>query len=273
MFSYVGLRLTPRPWHPACRAIKEDLNAVLAPVVARALDLSPSSCVVTVRRRIHKRTHHHHTRTHHLVATYTTHTDSHAHTHMCTHTRERERTPTPTHAPHANPLRAAWQASLLNHYPASHGYIPWHWDEVRAHGDARIVASVSLGGWCARRRGPPLMRWPVAMGVRAWLRCRLLDGWKLGQPGRRACLVVPAAGVSRSSLVDWSGVLACPRVCFPVLNAFCVTRAPHKVRGSCLGFVGGRAGGRFGLGNGGGGGRGHSPATAPHRAQARGASN
>eukprot|EP00656_Telonema_subtile_P006132 TRINITY_DN12815_c0_g2_i2.p1 TRINITY_DN12815_c0_g2~~TRINITY_DN12815_c0_g2_i2.p1 ORF type:complete len:228 (-),score=28.38 TRINITY_DN12815_c0_g2_i2:259-942(-) len=37
-------------------------------------------------------------------------------------------------------------ASLCNLYPQGEGQIAWHSDEVRAHGRARIVASVSLGG-------------------------------------------------------------------------------------------------------------------------------
>ena len=37
-------------------------------------------------------------------------------------------------------------ASLVNHYPRGDGLIPWHWDEVRAHGPAKMVCSVSLGG-------------------------------------------------------------------------------------------------------------------------------
>ena len=34
---------------------------------------------------------------------------------------------------------------LANDYPAGKGSIPWHSDEVRAHGDLRAVASLSLG--------------------------------------------------------------------------------------------------------------------------------
>ena len=36
-------------------------------------------------------------------------------------------------------------ACLANHYREGHGSIPWHYDEVRAHGDARLVAALSLG--------------------------------------------------------------------------------------------------------------------------------
>ena len=45
---------------------------------------------------------------------------------------------------------------LLNNYPSGNGCIPWHWDEVRAHGEARIVATLSFGGprvFRMRRRG------------------------------------------------------------------------------------------------------------------------
>ena len=37
-------------------------------------------------------------------------------------------------------------ACLANHYPKGQGHIPWHYDEVRAHGPDKIVVSVSLGG-------------------------------------------------------------------------------------------------------------------------------
>lgn len=37
-------------------------------------------------------------------------------------------------------------ACLVNLYEDGTGYIPWHYDEVRAHGDSKIVASLSLGG-------------------------------------------------------------------------------------------------------------------------------
>ena len=35
---------------------------------------------------------------------------------------------------------------LANHYPQNEGRICWHCDEVRAHGDANLVVSLSLGG-------------------------------------------------------------------------------------------------------------------------------
>lgn len=37
-------------------------------------------------------------------------------------------------------------ACLVNHYPQGRGHIPWHYDEVRAHGTQNLVASLSLGG-------------------------------------------------------------------------------------------------------------------------------
>jgi alkylated DNA repair dioxygenase AlkB len=37
-------------------------------------------------------------------------------------------------------------ACLLNLYPPGQGFIPWHYDEVRAHGTETIVAALSLGG-------------------------------------------------------------------------------------------------------------------------------
>mmetsp|Transcript_11387 Transcript_11387/g.23338 ORF Transcript_11387/g.23338 Transcript_11387/m.23338 type:complete len:251 (-) Transcript_11387:265-1017(-) len=45
-------------------------------------------------------------------------------------------------SPPRNPLTAC----LANLYPAGQGHIPWHCDEIRAHGDAALVASLSLGG-------------------------------------------------------------------------------------------------------------------------------
>ena len=51
---------------------------------------------------------------------------------------------------------------LLNNYRASEGSIPWHWDEVRAHGEKKVIATLSLGGrriFRMRRRGlstPPM---------------------------------------------------------------------------------------------------------------------
>ena len=47
-------------------------------------------------------------------------------------------------------------ACLLNNYPAGCGSIPWHHDEVRAHGAARTVATLSLGAareFRLRRKG------------------------------------------------------------------------------------------------------------------------
>ena len=50
---------------------------------------------------------------------------------------------------------------LLNNYPAGEGSIPWHWDEVRAHGEPRLIATLSLGGtrvFRMRRRGEALAK-------------------------------------------------------------------------------------------------------------------
>jgi alkylated DNA repair dioxygenase AlkB len=74
VFTYVGLRLEPKPWHPIVLALKNQ--------VAKACHLDP--CLLT--------------------------------------------------------------ACLINLYPSGEGYIPWHYDEIRAHGDSKIVASLSLGG-------------------------------------------------------------------------------------------------------------------------------
>ncbi|CAJ1935057.1 unnamed protein product [Cylindrotheca closterium] len=37
-------------------------------------------------------------------------------------------------------------ACLVNLYPQNKGFIPWHSDEIRAHGKDKVVASLSLGG-------------------------------------------------------------------------------------------------------------------------------
>lgn len=37
-------------------------------------------------------------------------------------------------------------ACLINYYKSNEGFIPWHYDEVRAHGESKVVASLSLGG-------------------------------------------------------------------------------------------------------------------------------
>ena len=37
-------------------------------------------------------------------------------------------------------------STLINRYLEAEGEIAWHFDEVRAHGPAKVVASVSLGG-------------------------------------------------------------------------------------------------------------------------------
>lgn len=56
----------------------------------------------------------------------------------------------------------AFTACLANHYPRHDGLIPWHHDEVRAHGEAKLVLALSLGGtrrMLLRRRDagvPPL---------------------------------------------------------------------------------------------------------------------
>ena len=47
-------------------------------------------------------------------------------------------------------------ACLANNYREGQGSIPWHYDEVRAHGEPRIVAALSLGAtrrFGLRRRG------------------------------------------------------------------------------------------------------------------------
>lgn len=41
---------------------------------------------------------------------------------------------------------ASLTACLANNYPENEGSIPWHADEVRAHGEQKVVAVVSLGG-------------------------------------------------------------------------------------------------------------------------------
>lgn len=74
VFSYVGLRLTPRPWTETLQSLRI--------AVAKACGLDPQ---------------------------------------MLT-------------------------ACLVNHYPTGEGYIPWHYDEIRAHGPEKIVASLSIGG-------------------------------------------------------------------------------------------------------------------------------
>jgi alkylated DNA repair dioxygenase AlkB len=76
VFTYVGLRLDPKPW-------PESLTKVRA-IVAKACGISTSTLL---------------------------------------------------------------SACLVNHYPKGQGaYIPWHYDEVRAHGPDNIVACLSLGG-------------------------------------------------------------------------------------------------------------------------------
>jgi len=48
-------------------------------------------------------------------------------------------------------------ACLLNYYPDGTSSIPWHYDEVRAHGDACAIAALSLGSprlFEVRRRAP-----------------------------------------------------------------------------------------------------------------------
>ena len=47
-------------------------------------------------------------------------------------------------------------ACLANHYGEQRNSIPWHSDEVRAHGDSKLVLSLSLGGtrrMCIRPKG------------------------------------------------------------------------------------------------------------------------
>lgn len=55
-------------------------------------------------------------------------------------------------------LRAtALTGCLLNYYPDSTSEIPWHYDEVRAHGASRAIAALSLGArrlFEVRRRAP-----------------------------------------------------------------------------------------------------------------------
>jgi len=52
---------------------------------------------------------------------------------------------------------ASLAGCLLNYYQAGMGFIPWHSDEVRAHGALKVVATVSLGGarpFILRRKRP-----------------------------------------------------------------------------------------------------------------------
>ena len=85
-FAFVGLTLRPRPWTPAARALRHELEGLIAPRV-RALAGSGSA---------------------------------------------------------AAPLQLS--GCLMNRYDADAGFIPWHSDEVRAHGPSRVVCAVSLGG-------------------------------------------------------------------------------------------------------------------------------
>ena len=65
-------------------------------------------------------------------------------------------------------------ACLTNNYPEDDGEIPWHYDEVRAHGEAKLVCSVSLGGsrlFCLKRRradGQPQRGAVGQVCVRCW---------------------------------------------------------------------------------------------------------
>ena len=36
-------------------------------------------------------------------------------------------------------------ACLINNYERGEGFIPWHYDEIRAHGEVKLIATVSLG--------------------------------------------------------------------------------------------------------------------------------
>ncbi len=83
-FAFVGLTLRPRPWTPAVRALRRELEGLLAPRVGALIGGS------------------------------------------------------------AAPLQLS--GCLMNRYDANAGFIPWHSDEVRAHGPSRVVCAVSLGG-------------------------------------------------------------------------------------------------------------------------------
>lgn len=73
----------------------------------------------------------------------------------------------------ADAHNSAFTACLANHYGEGNGSIPFHHDEVRAHGDAKLVLVLSLGGerrMLLRRRGdslqPPLsLRLPAGSAL------------------------------------------------------------------------------------------------------------
>ena len=85
VFSYVGLRLQPRPWPISLEKLRRVVEDACGLLSSSSSSSSPSR--------------------HHVLT-----------------------------------------ACLANHYPTGEGHIPWHYDEVRAHGQQKVVASLSLGG-------------------------------------------------------------------------------------------------------------------------------
>ena len=118
VFRYVGLTLQPNPWSRALIDIRKKLEGVMVPAVKTLLkDISEQFGSCSLPKSS-------------IIGTSK---DSDA---------------------AASPLLAG---CLLNYYKSGEGFIPWHSDEVRAHGELRIVATVSLGGprpFLLRRKRP-----------------------------------------------------------------------------------------------------------------------
>jgi hypothetical protein len=114
VFSYVGLTLPPQPWLPALLHVRRALEANVLPKAVQRLDAS----------RDQPRA---------------------AGSSDCSSARsDGAGAGAAAAAPRGETLALA--GCLLNRYGAGEGSIPWHSDEVRAHGAFKFVASVSLGG-------------------------------------------------------------------------------------------------------------------------------
>ena len=108
-FSFVGCFCAPRPFLPEVHGLRRRLEAEVVPEVQRLL----------ISRRGRRK---------------------------CQLEKKRKQVPKIMDKKEEGEENTTLSGVLLNQYKAGEGFIPWHSDEVRAHGSLKLIVTVSCGG-------------------------------------------------------------------------------------------------------------------------------
>lgn len=163
IFEYVGLRLHPSPWVPVLEEVRREVDALVIPLLAGKL---------RVRRG---------------DGSGGPDCDSSATSLAAAGERSWD---------YASPHECGVTACLANLYRKTDGYIPWHSDEVSAHGRAKVVGSVSLGGprWLQLKpRGETSMPPPTGSGLPAEAGRPQSEAFAPGSANVRSVLLEPGS--------------------------------------------------------------------------------